>query len=265
MNESIYHYTKKSTAIEKILPSMQLTFNSISNTNDPRETKALGMSFILNPANDPDLWKLLDERIFHIHKNEFKQLSFSEDFPNNKTQNNDLFRFGYSRSRMWAQYAEEGSGLCLELDKTRLGKCIKDNYKSPEHREFSGSVIYDNKKSSDPLPPGIPFPDREKLGLLDESIRKYFFTNNKQIFFYKSEDWQSENEFRWILHCRDFANDHYISIPDSLKSIIVGPDFPKVYEPSLISICAEWKIPIGKLYWPDGCPLLGPTSVYDPK
>jgi hypothetical protein len=270
MSDKIYHYTKRSTALEKILPTMKLRFNNIGNTNDPRETKETLLSIMTSTSDEYDLsdifWKTLEERALHIRNNEFKLISFSEHAPDiEKLTDGEIpspYMYGYNRSRMWAQYAENNSGICLEFNKDALIRRIQSDLKKQDQKVFHGRMNYDDYKSL--APRTIEFSGR-RLEEMDEIIREHIIKHYKGIFFYKSTDWHTEFEYRWILHCNDYLSEHFVSISDSLTSIIVGPDFPEVYEPSLISTCQGLKIPIGRLRWESGWPRLIRTAIYEPE
>jgi ribosomal protein S12 methylthiotransferase accessory factor YcaO len=44
----------------------------------------------------------------------------------------------------------------------------------------------------------------------------------------------------------------------------VGDNFPKENEQSLIELCKELGIPIGKISWLNGIPIAQRASIYDP-
>jgi hypothetical protein len=47
-SEYLYHYTKRETLIEFILPSLKLKMNTLMNTNDPKEKKISLFNYIDN-------------------------------------------------------------------------------------------------------------------------------------------------------------------------------------------------------------------------
>jgi hypothetical protein len=49
-NIKLYHYCKLSTALEYILPSMQLRLSPLIHTNDPRENKDLVFAYSITAS-----------------------------------------------------------------------------------------------------------------------------------------------------------------------------------------------------------------------
>jgi len=81
-------------------------------------------------------------------------------------------------------------------------------------------------------------------------LEKYY----KEYFLYKSEEWMSEHEFRWLVRSQDPSEEILVSIETALKAVIVGEAFSEVYIPSVNVLCDKLKLPVYKITWLDGKP-----------
>ena len=113
----IYHYTKLSTAIEFILPSMLLKTNFLNKMNGPKENQRWFFGGINVPYDtlysDIDPVTNKDEAYFgsvyrlgEEIKSKIQAICFVYS---------DRY-MGYENEMMWAQYAENHKGICLEID-----------------------------------------------------------------------------------------------------------------------------------------------------
>lgn len=113
----IYHYTKLSTALEFILPSMTLRTNFLNKMNGPKENQRWTFGGINVP-----------------YETMYADLVYEAD--SDKAHFDSMFRFGEEikskiqaicfvytgkyqgceNEMMWAQYAENHKGICLEID-----------------------------------------------------------------------------------------------------------------------------------------------------
>lgn len=270
--QDLFHYTKSDTALEIILPSKKLRLGQLGFTNDPRESKPWNI-LKLNPnreyknANPVDVSKVLDEMIPRVMKEEWKVLCFTaEVVPRWINEPLEKFRYrthGYAHPRMWAQYAENHRGVCLWFD----GNKINDNI----NRELSGRCKIFHGKVDYDVPPGAfvlsPFPqsifeDVEELGG-ENAARKYVFDNYEYFFLRKHLDWESEAEYRWLIHSNK-PEPEFVSIVDAIKGILIGIDFPDTRKPLLIELCKELKISAGDITYQNGMPVANLNSIYMP-
>ncbi|MCG3663827.1 DUF2971 domain-containing protein [Aliarcobacter butzleri] len=232
-DDAIFHYTKKETAIEYILNDKKLKFGFFHSTNDPYEykdrlTSATGLGHI-NDSLFNESMKLIDNTIKNA-----AFLSFCGN-SNNK---------GYEKPRMWSQYGQNHSGICLVFSKKSLIKTI-ENQLSNDCLIYGENINY--KK--------ISFED---LYIYDDdlSVSQVVINNieeNYQNFlFQKHLDYKDENEFRIILIQKtenNFYKNIFVDISDSLKFIILGDSFPKVYLPTIKELSSKLNITYEKLEW----------------
>lgn len=265
--KDLFHYTKKDTALEKILFECRIKLGQLRYTNDPRETKNPSFSFS-NATIDSwsiEMYEKVINEARRIYQEEWNVLCMTKNLPTRKYRDEKLqgvmeqSRHGYAHPKMWAHYGENHSGVCIVFDGKKLEANIKSSLKG-RCTVFSGSVNYKAYGILHNRP--IDEADIDKYGLT-EGIRKYFFKNHMELFLTKHPDWKSETEFRWIIHnksnCPEFVN-----IEGTIKYILVGSEFPKAYEESIKELCKKIKIPAGKIVWINGMPIPSFGSIYSP-
>lgn len=113
-HDALFHYTRKSIVLEKILLNRELKFGSFSGTNDPQEYRpklpgAVGWGW------DDDS-KEVTNAIVEI-SNIFQKRSRFLSFCINRYKNGNIQEYGLLKSRMWAQYGDNHEGACVVLSK----------------------------------------------------------------------------------------------------------------------------------------------------
>lgn len=259
--DALFHYTKMSVAIEKILFTQNLKLSLLKNTNDPREYKFMLFGTIW--WGKDDISKLSDEAhpiINRILKNECKLLCFcSNEKPTMILNDGSLIKDehtcskGWSKSRMWSQYGEDHYGACLVFSKEQLEKELET--KEPQIKDYkTGCVQYSQKY-------GIDFDaytfDGNRLikeGIEDHSYN-HVMENYEAFFFRKHLDYRDEAEYRIVVF--DSANKlEYLDISSSIRGIIVGDRTSEAYFPLINQFCKTLDIESRKLYWDRGEPVL---------
>ena len=215
--------------------------------------------------------RLVDDTISEVKrimKEEWKVMCFSLENPINEAINDPLlqvenfyFNHGFAHPRMWAQYAESHKGVCLIFNQIKLDHNIQQEL-SNRCRIFQGTVQYDKIHSGIVIPP-LPrnlIEDINKYGPTD-AARKYLYDNYKWYFLRKHPDWESEVEYRWLIHSEEITPE-FVSITGAIEAVLVGADFPIVYEPSLRTLCRDLHVPAGRINWEDGIPIVDLDSIY---
>ena len=276
--EEIFHYTKMETALLKILSEKKLRLSQMGLTNDPRESKPWNIPkpSWLNPDSNHKsnqnilVAKVLDREVPKVMKEEWKVLCFTlehsipggvED-PLEQLQTY-YFNHGYAHPRMWAQYAENHKGVCLWFDGKKLDENLHKEL-GKRSRIFRHNVRYDIAPGALVIPP-LPrtiIEDIDELGPKN-AARKYVFEHYEQFFLRKHSDWETEAEYRWLVHSPKKAPE-FVSIQGAIKGILVGVDFPKEYKPSLCALCKDLMIPAGQLTWQNGVPTAELENIYKP-
>ncbi|MGA9212488.1 DUF2971 domain-containing protein [Kaistella sp.] len=204
----IYHYTKLSTAIEFILPSMTLRTNFLNKMNGPKENQ----NWAFGGVNVP-------------YDTMYPELNLNED--KNRTHFESMYKFGeeikskiqatcfvysdeyegYENEMMWAQYANNHLGICLEIDTdifldenndVEIFKFQNINYNPKKNDKW----VYWNKNLSK-----------------DENIIQHIQSNFESLFLSKSHYWEKEFEKRLLILANDFC---YLKIKESLTGIYYG-------------------------------------------
>lgn len=261
----IYHYTKLETALEYILPSATIRLGSIGITNDPRESKDWGFA-VMSPPQDLTPEKFLEEMAElqnianHIRRKEWWFLSTCQDDPNlivPKLEHVDFshFDYGFARASMWAHYAQNHRGICLEFDGLALNEAINSAV-VPGDLVFSGAVEYNDefnfarmRHRGDALQ--ISWPDVSKNNIVD-GMRQHILARYDLFFLEKTKDWKVEQEFRWLVNSQRGPVE--VDIRKSLRSIVVGTDFPSVYGPSIKSLAEKLKVRLERMFWTNRVP-----------
>ncbi len=202
-DDIIYHYTKASTAIDFILYKQELQFSLSRKSNDPIESKTSGrsvMSYKLTRIESEQLYN--DENELHDFvddmENRFCMICFckntmGEDFasPSFHTQfkgNEELF--GFAKPRMWDQYADKYSGVCIAFSKEKILSKKREKIEL-----ITGDVKYLTyqelfvKKVGD-----IQMDHLQKVG--KEQYKEELKEQTKESIFCKHKDYTGENEFR---------------------------------------------------------------------
>jgi len=276
----VYHYTTLNTALEHILNDKTIRFGSLGLTNDPRETKEWGFAIMDPPLEENNishtitLSEDLNQRANKIRTNEWFVFCTSCNEPKRRSKRSksritELYKFGYSRPRMWAQYAGNHTGVCLEFSYQKLNKSIISNL-AEACNLFSGHVEYDrdydgvNYRNSEKMwAYQISYPGLSDLGL-DNGLRDHIINHYDAFFLTKDIDWETEFEFRWLIHSPIIEGPFFFDISDSISSVLVGTDFPSVYEPTLIKLCEELNVPAGRMSWRNRKPSAHFGSIYQP-
>ena len=218
----IYHYTKLETALEYILPSMQLRTNSLSKTNDPKENQPWAFS-----GKNIDLEKSYPEDSFKLGR-EIKEATQIMCFVNDEPMK------GFLNEMMWAHYCNNHRGICIEIDTDIF---IDENRLSETIFE---PVTYGPHKK--------PFISWNRSLTKEENIISILKTHYKILFLRKSIYWEHENEKRLIL----FEKEHkYLSIRESLTGIYLGLFMPYSYRPAIDNFISKMPAKIYDLYYED--------------
>lgn len=250
----VYHYTSVETALEKIFPSGKLRMGVFSAVNDPRESKdwtfSLSASSDKNVAND-EFFAIQQQASTYI-KAHCKLLCMSRDDPRSADDGPDYaFHRGYARSRMWAQYGGNHSGVCLIFDRHKLNNCIAQELGS-KGKIYSGNVKYLNFDMNYVNAFQVDYDEIASTSLtaaLNQKIEQYY----KTYFFTKAEDWASEIEWRWVLRGND-VNPEYVSFASSILAIVLGVDFPQKQLPDIEYFALKFNIHLARIVWNNGQP-----------
>lgn len=251
----LYHYTKRSTALEHILPHMSLWMGPYSQTNDPRENQRWGFGVTMSgAASKEEFYRIAhagwdeEERI----QSRLRVLSLSSDQirPDRPIRVEDR---GFGLARMWAQYSERHTGVCLVFNRDRLHREIASTVGGTE-KLWWGNVDYAllaERHEHDWSAYDLDGNRIDEIGH-ELAVLEHVTNHLKELIFVKSEDWRDEREFRWVYLADAKESDLFVAIRDCLKEVIVGLDFNDVYLPSLRELCGKACIPVRQMHWMKG-------------
>lgn len=257
----LYHYTSLSSAC-KILESGSLRLTNLTNTNDPLEfisPENLGFTYW---GDSIDYKKVLHELYLagQKRKNYVRMLCFCKDlfctpdeWKNEKNQDfadNLLFK-GWARSRMWAQYADNHSGVCLVFDKSEFQKSF--NALANENTEIllDRAIVYTNYLSESET--SLEDINSEKR-TVDDYSNFYLEDDKKKFLFQKCQDYRDENEYRFCLINRALNSPYesmFVNYGASLKAVILGQKFS-----TSLNLATPDNVEQFKIMWTFGRPSL---------
>jgi len=257
----LYHYTNRDAVLTKILPSEQLRLGTISSTNDPRDSK--NWSFHLyarrgSVENSRELFNQISDQINDLILRRCKVLCLTRDDPaaySGPLGGTNVFGVGYAQPRMWAQYSDNHTGVCLVLDWEKLSEQIAEEL-NPRGIVFEGPVAYANATEREVSAFDIRYNDIERIGI--ESVAEEMIKKHHQAYYFqKARDWEQEWEYRFVVLSRGYSSE-FVSITTALRGIIVGTDFPNACIPTLRTHYERMRVPAGRINWRNGIPTLNP-------
>lgn len=252
----VYHYTTKSTALDFILKDRTLKLGSISKTNDPKEKKQWSFTPATNGASD--LTKVnakdLSEGLSRALKQNTKVACFCRDQqPLSGDHIRDIFFRGWSKPRMWAQYAENHTGVCLVFDRQRLDEAVVRAF-GFYSKVYRGEVLYVNRSIAYDW--GGDFTahmDAINQHGFDRYAEMHFDEFRRTLFFEKMHDWRDESEFRWIVADND-AEDKFVNIAASLVGIIYGDEAGPEVIKQMMGLTSDLPLLHMSLQWKNSSP-----------
>lgn len=253
LGKNVYHYTKGETAVDYILPSLELRMGSFQFVNDPREAKSWPFRFYsrLSKLNEHFPHDYFEEVSKYITQRSLVLCCSMDDPLVTEDSEDRSLRSGFGHPRMWAQYADNHRGVCLVLDQQRLHENIVSCLSLDSL--YYGPVEYLSTTHGPVSDPGVgPYDitywediyDYGLANVIDSHIRRF----NKELFFTKHLEWRDEWEYRWVYRS-DSSDPAFIPIVDCLNAVLLGSDCPKDISERIIAICRTHSIPVYRAHW----------------
>ena len=170
----LYHYTSFNSFL-KIFYSKKLKFGATVNMNDIMEANKRVIS---NNRNQMPLFFAFKDTIAS-----YKQISFTMDY-------DSMFK-GCMSNSMWYHYGDKRNGVCIEFDFDKLRTLMP-------HKAKSGAVSYKYLMKDNIL---LPLSAKTI-----SDVETFVKQNLRKIFFYKTNEWKYENEYRIICQNEDYLN-----------------------------------------------------------
>lgn len=256
----LYHYTTAETAAKYILPSGTLRFGSLKNTNDPREF--LDWQISLKRVTNKKNWtfssygnvNMLQEPVNRLCRRNAKLACFTMDYLLDSGPEHSIR--GFERPRMWAQYGNRFSGVCLCFRKDILINQFLDHYSGNEKID-ANKIDYIPFNAS--MEDCICIDDHPTLEKNDCDLQQYLMNHiwdkRKGVYFEKLSDWSGEAEFR-IAAITNSEDPDYISYGSSLVAVVLGPEIPLPESRYIVSYANDNCINVKLLSWQTGAPKL---------
>ncbi|WP_456825318.1 DUF2971 domain-containing protein [Cellulomonas sp. P5_E12] len=249
-----YHYTR-AERLRQILDGGRLRMGPYASTNDPRETKAWYPSLSV-PDDEADLaqdehMRLmadLDGRL----RGRAKVLCLTRDAePRDELDAIFQFRRGYARARMWDQYGDRHAGACLVFDRRRLHSTIVE-VSAPAVPRF-GNVRYENRPVGPTGRFNFDLAALRRNGVEAEADT-FLREHTRELFFHKNTDWESEQEFRYVVV--DDRPELFVPIWSSLVAVVLGDAHDADQLPAIRrhTAVAQSDIAVAVCRWQNGAP-----------
>jgi hypothetical protein len=259
--ESLYHYTRGPTAIAKILPSMNLMLGPFSTMRDPRESR----DWLISPYPDIELPGTTDDQNnllrelfleFNKAKETFKVLSLTRDDTEHDLEDDltDALAFGYGHPRLWEYYADDHTGVCLRLNRSRLLEAFEEQLGGKGFFTH-GKVVYRDARGVDRLLLHLRMSRIDELGIAG-AVRDHLKRHCDEFFFHKLGDWATEMEYRLILHI-EHDGPEFLDISDCLETVLCGFRMPDDDVDRIIDLCEPRGIGVGRVWWANALPMVG--------
>lgn len=227
----LFHYTNLNTAIEFILPSMKLRTNSLKKMNDPKE-------------NQPWAFTTMNIDYLSIFPETYSEQTHLEHqfmFGNRIRENIQVICFvnngdnkGAFNEMMWALYASNHHGVCLEID--------EDLFLEENQEQLKGYKL-ENVQYGKCQQPAV-FYDRKMSP--ESNIFKIIENQYRMLFLRKSRYWEHENERRLLVFGKEQI---FLSIKKSLTGVFLGLFFPYEYRPSIDAPLSQLDVTIFDVIW----------------
>ena len=255
-DDALFHYTKLSVAIENILPTKKLKLSLLKDTNDPIEKniKLFGVSYLGWPENPikaisneahPIINRILlsESRVLCFCSNKNPTLILND---NDTVVDKHSCLEGWNKSRMWSQYGDNHSGICIVFSKDDLEKELeKKRHKIFDYK--SGYVQY-FQNGRMPWDTSTLDGNRAETEGIEQYSYNHVIENSEEFFYRKHIDYRDEAEYRAVVFDPD-GKLEYLDISSSIKGVIVGYETPEVYHPLIDQLSKQLEIETRRARW----------------
>lgn len=222
----LYHYTSAAT-LAKIIEGQTFRMGPYIKTNDPRETSAWSTTISValdgdfRPHDDDvrELWSHIGDV-----RDGVKLACFTLDSKIDQPGLRPPFHRGWARARMWHQYAEAHSGVCLIFDRAAWEGTLRDSAEAESVKVHDGPVRYEDVGHAH-FTSILDFSSAElRAGGGRAAVTRIVEQHRNDLFFMKNKDWESEREYRYM--AISTTEEVFVPVSGSLVGIVFGQDFP---------------------------------------
>jgi hypothetical protein len=237
---TVAHYSR-SKHLARILGEQRLRFGPVADIADPRESN-LGWIDTEGIGDTEHAPYAFQAKAMKQCAGKYLRLLCAAA-PRNRQPDSDVVEeANYGRPRMWAQYAENGTGFCVVLNANRLEEAARELVSDDRHL-LAGRVNYYHwlhlVSGSCCIQHGPNHPPPEESQLFEILSANDML---RSIYFKKSIDWQGEDEYRLLIYSeRD--GDELISIDGVVGFVVLGQDFPEDRVEEARELCRTLQCP----------------------
>jgi hypothetical protein len=258
----LFHYTTAATALDYILRDATLRLSPPSRMNDPFESDPHLVNLRGDLGEDrPDVMQVIQDAS-QLLRERCRLTCLALSGPHEWSS---LIGYGdgYTRARMWTQYADGHRGVCLAFDQDRLREAVRETAKAKGLTLYEAPIRYLAQDERSIL---IELPIERAVQDLPPLIEDVFPGVVAGLYFSKAWDWSTESEYRFLLHGHA-AEDEYVDISRALTGVFCGASFPERRLDDLRARCPQLHDDhrIFRIFWRNGFPVampdnLGPSS-----
>lgn len=254
--QMLYHYTKMSTARNYIFKTGQLRMSSFRAMNDPKESRT--WKFNLSGSKCGDIsckeWDDLSAKLSLRFKEHARVLCFCQDVgPLTGDHLAEISQRGFARPRMWAQYAETHTGICLVFDRAKLARQVQVACREAFFL-LQGKVTYRDRHVAPDLLGHYEI-NLDRLSYLgfEGYWREHAAKFCPRLFFEKNADWRDEWEYRFVAFFPD-TPEIYVEMADALVGVIFGTEADPHDEDAIINVLSSKPVRLMGLKWHNATP-----------
>lgn len=262
--ETVFHYTRLNTALEKILGEGKLRLALRGESNDPHEYLNFELMWSYTGATMPEMTAVnkaglsATEAVERFIREKVRHVCFcmnSRDYGGflDHREESKLDRYGFFRPRMWSQYGEGNRGVCLAFASKELVAELQA-VKAQQDEVFFDEVKYHGY-------PIVPITSRvvnvysTSISTVEDVAKGFVSYRRKEWLFGKHRDFQDESECRIVVF--DLSGSlEYASIEKSIRGIVLGERFANVYSNVARELASRFRVPVRKIAFYNGRPEL---------
>lgn len=265
-DDLLFHYTTKKTALNFILKEKRIRFTPFGKLKDPRESKKWNFDIIGASSSIKEHiknHKMIKKEFNDFIKKKCKVLCLcGKGTEEVNIAGNAIPEFrkpycnaGFTKSRMWSQYANKHKGICFAFSRKNLESQLAATYL--DNKKYWGSVRYQYYLESFVKARKIDHTTLLISGI-DNTLREQVDKFYREYFFLKLMDYRDESEYRFVVVADDNKDFVYMPIESSLRGVILGIDFPKSKYKDVLAMVAGFdnEMNVWVLDWQEGRPQL---------
>jgi Protein of unknown function (DUF2971) len=247
LTDDLYHYTSSSVALDSVLPQMRLRLGLVEFMNDPYESRPRYPNLSL-AEGVPELGPSHEETMQQadrLLRRVTKVACFTQDYELPESALNPSALRGYAHPALWAHYAADHTGVCLQFSRHALAERMRDQLRIGSL--FDGAVEYRPEVQGIAQAVGLDVEQIHEFGL-DVVVTSYVERYRQELFFLKHADWAAEEEYRWV-----FVNQEplpaYVNIAGALTGLVLGDAFPEARLDAVYQLANSFNLDVRRVHF----------------